>query len=303
MGELAIKNESSESIDVNTGILAVIERAARDPNVDIDKMERLLLMQERVQERNAKAAYFDAMALMQPNLPTIDENGNIKNKNGGVQSTYALWEDINEVIKPILSEYGFSLTFRGKNTDRDITTVGILTHCLGHSEVSEITLPRDESGSKNIVQSIGSSKSYGKRYTAFDLINITTRKEDDDGHSTGEPRTKLEKAVDGPVKGTSGHPDWPAGPHKGISALKTYCRTLWRDIASAPDCDSLDALLVSEKDTINQIRKGWHDGWNGDGGDNIGFGALIAKRQTELAAEAAGSDPFPIAGSEYVTAG
>ena len=38
------------------GILAIIERAARDPSVDIDKMERLIAMQERVQSREAQTA-------------------------------------------------------------------------------------------------------------------------------------------------------------------------------------------------------------------------------------------------------
>lgn len=304
MGELAIKTENAEPIEVMAGLLAVIERAARDPNVDIDKMERLLQMQERVQERNAKTAYFEAMSAMQPNLPTIDENGNIKNKSGGVQSTYALWEDINEVIKPILSEYGFSLTFRGRNTDREVTTVGVLTHCLGYSETSEISLPRDESGSKNIVQSIGSSKSYGKRYAAFDLLNITTRKEDDDGYSTGQPRSKLEKAVDAPVKGERGHPDWPEGPHKNITAMKVFARTLWRDILGAPDLDTLDIILADNSDTFHQMRRGWHDGWTGDGSDeNPGFGGLISRRQTELAMIAAAGDGMPIAGAEYTAAG
>ena len=47
-------------------------------------------------------------------------------------------------------------------------------------------LPADTSGSKNVVQAIGSSVSYGKRYTMQALLNITSGGEDDDGHSGGE---------------------------------------------------------------------------------------------------------------------
>ena len=38
---------------------------------------------------------------------------------------------------------------------------------------------------KNAVQAIGSSVSYGKRYTASLLLNLTTRGEDDDGTAAG----------------------------------------------------------------------------------------------------------------------
>ena len=41
--------------------------------------------------------------------------------------------------------------------------------------------PIDTSGSKNAIQAVGSSISYGKRYTAGALLNLTSRGEDDDG--------------------------------------------------------------------------------------------------------------------------
>src|SRR5690606_9193784 len=59
----------------------------------------------------------------------------------------------------------------------------------GHSEETTIFLPADTSGSKNSVQAVGSSTSYGKRYTASALLNITTRGEDDDGRAAGAGET------------------------------------------------------------------------------------------------------------------
>ena len=184
MGELAIKNEAEvvTVTDMAGGLLDVIARAARDPNVDIDKMERLLEMQERVHARNAKAAYYSALADMQPNLPAIIERGGIKDRTGNIQSTYALWEDINDVIKPILSASGFALSFKCRRTDNEIIVTGILSHREGHSEETELSLP---SGSKNAVQAVGSSTQYGKRYTASALLNLTTVGADDDGHDGG----------------------------------------------------------------------------------------------------------------------
>lgn len=169
-------------------ILSVIERAALDPRVDIDRLERLMQMHERSMERQAKAAYAAALAAMQPDLPVIAERGAIKNNAGKVQSTYALWADLNEAIKPVLARHGFALSFRTGQRDGKIVVTGILSHRDGHSEETTIDLPVDGSGSKNAVQAIGSSTSYGQRYTARALLNLTSRlaeDADDDGRAAG----------------------------------------------------------------------------------------------------------------------
>lgn len=176
-------------------IMDIIGRAANDPTFDVNKFERLLEMHERIMSKDAKAAYMAAMVTMKPLLPVIDRKGRITIKEKGtqtvIQSTaYALWEDIDEKITPILHRHGFALTFRsGVAQDGKITVTGVLGHSGGHSEETTITLPHDSSGSKNAVQAVGSSTSYGKRYTATLLLNIRTKGEDDDGNRGGEPAT------------------------------------------------------------------------------------------------------------------
>jgi hypothetical protein len=167
-------------VSESAAILQVIERAAMNPDVDIDKMERLLNMQERIMARNARSAYYEALAEMQPSLPTIGERGKIE-VNKVVRSTYALWEDINDAIKPVLARHGFSLSFRTGQGDGKIIVTGVLGHREGHSEETTMELPVDASGAKNPVQAVGSSTSYGKRYVASALLNLTSRNEDDDG--------------------------------------------------------------------------------------------------------------------------
>lgn len=194
--------EQAEPHNETAALMSVIERAALNPNVDIDKMERLLEMQERVMARQAKAAYTTALAAMQPDLPIIGEKGKILNGNKQVQSTYALWEDINEAIKPVLAKHGFALSFRTDMPDGKVSVTGILAHSEGHSEETTITLPIDGSGSKNNVQGVGSSVSYGKRYAAGALLNLTSRGEDDDGRKaaggfvTDQQRQALQDAIE-----------------------------------------------------------------------------------------------------------
>ena len=176
--------------------LMMIERAARDPLVDIDKMERLFRMKLDMEERNAKAAYLRALAEMQPQLPVITKHGiiakNVKDERGqntGKQEAmtkYARWEDVVEGITPVLAAHGFSLSFRvAQPTPDRVAVSGVLGHREGHTEETTLALPIDSSGAKNNVQGWGSSVSYGKRYTAFALLNISARGEDDDGGGTG----------------------------------------------------------------------------------------------------------------------
>lgn len=170
-----------------SALIHIIERAARDPSVDLDKLERLMGMHERILARDAKTAYASALADMQPKLPIIQERGAIKIGDDAKKwQKYALWEDINEAIKPILAEHGFALTFRTPQTDGKIAVTGVLSHRNGHSEETTMILPADQSGSKNAVQAIGSSTSYGKRYTAGALLNLTSRGQDDDGKMGGD---------------------------------------------------------------------------------------------------------------------
>jgi hypothetical protein len=191
MGALAkAEPVSGEVIQTNPNtIMEVISRAAADPNTDVDKLERLLQMYERISDRDAKAAYAAALSEMQPKLPVINERGKISTDKGKTtQSRYALWEDINEAIGPVLAEHGFGLSFRtGQTAEGKITVTGILSHRGGHQEETLIILPHDSSGNKNAVQAVGSSTSYGKRYTAMALLNITSRGEDDDGKAGGDP--------------------------------------------------------------------------------------------------------------------
>lgn len=199
MAQAVLKQVPNDPVPASeaSAIFQVIERAAMNPQVDIDKMERLIQMQERIMERNARAAYAAALADMQPNLPVIAERGGIKNGQGKVQSTYALWEDINDAIKPVLAKHGFALSFRTGQEDGKIIVTGILSHREGHSEETTMHLPVDTSGSKNAVQAVGSSTSYGKRYTAQALLNLTSRGEDDDGHAGGdEPKITSDQVGD-----------------------------------------------------------------------------------------------------------
>lgn len=157
-------------------LMAVISRAASDSSCDIEKMERLMAMHERMQASQAQVAFNAAMAEMQCELPSIAERG-----KGHGTVKYATFEDINDVVKPIMQKHGFAVSFKVEHHQGGINVTGVLMHKAGHREETTMLLPSDTTGSKNAVQAVGSSVSYGKRYVMSALLNLTTRGEDDDG--------------------------------------------------------------------------------------------------------------------------
>lgn len=182
-GEVTVQTITQES----TALLSVIERVAMSPEADITKLEKMLDMQERVLDRNAKQAFTADLAAMQISLPRVIEHG-----KGHNDAKFAKLEDINDAIRPVLQQFGFAITFRVRHNPPGIHVITVLSHRQGHSEETEIVLPADNSGGKNAVQAVGSTISYGKRYGLCALLNISTG-DDNDGAYAPKPEQKIRK--------------------------------------------------------------------------------------------------------------
>lgn len=165
-------------------VLATISRAASDPSVDVVKLEKLLDMHERLQDKAAAKEFNAAMAQMQSEMPTVGEGG--MNKHTG--NAYATIDDINRAVKPVMQKHGFAVTFKVVHAKEGISITGILMHAAGHREETTLLLPVDAGAGRNAVQALGSSVTYGKRYVMCALLNITTGDaQDDDGQAAADP--------------------------------------------------------------------------------------------------------------------
>lgn len=167
----------SQTANETAAILSVIERVATNPDVDIEKLERMLDMQERILNRNAKQEFSSALANLQAELPQVEKLAE------GHKIKYAKFEHILAAIKPHLINHGFAITHRCQNSDGLVVVTAVLSHRGGHSEETSVTLPADTTGNKNAVQAIGSSMEYGRRYTMNSLLGIATRDADMNGGS------------------------------------------------------------------------------------------------------------------------
>lgn len=60
-----------------------------------------------------------------------------------------------------------------------------MKHDMGHTEKRTLRAPRDDSGKKNFIQSMGSTISYLERYTLLAVTGLATHDMDDDGNAAG----------------------------------------------------------------------------------------------------------------------
>lgn len=166
-------------------IIQMIERAARDPNVDIDKMERLFQMRLNMEAKAAEAAFNTAMAAAQAELVPVVHNA----RNDQTSSNYANIEALAKVAMPTIHKHGFGLsfgTFKSEIADHQGVTCKV-SHASGHSETYKYDVPVDAAGLKGSVNktkthAYGSTLTYGRRYATLMAFNIAT-KDDDDGNA------------------------------------------------------------------------------------------------------------------------
>lgn len=184
-----VKSEQTAVVANNQqqSVLDIIGQMAQNPNVDVAKMQAMLEMQERIMAKQAEINFNQAMARISQKMPRIVKGGSVsyKDKDSGKMQEafkFARYEDIDEVVRPLLVEEGFSLSY---STDQreggGVVMHGTLSHKDGHSRTASIPLALDLSGGKNNIQGMGSTSSYGRRYTMCMLLNIVTVGEDDDG--------------------------------------------------------------------------------------------------------------------------
>ena len=198
------------AVTLGGSLLEVIARAATDPRVEIAKMKELLDMQERILAKDAEVQFNEAMAQVNEVDLRVAKMGTAS-LGGKGSYKYARWEDMDNVIRPLLRDNGLRLSFDTEvNAAGGIIIHGWLTHRAGHKVKASVPLMIDTGPGRNMLQQMGSTVSYGKRYVAEMLLNIVREDEDDDGSYGGqrqqapryqepappprEPETFLEKA-------------------------------------------------------------------------------------------------------------
>lgn len=167
-----------------TNLIDAITRAAKDPSVDVDKMEKLLAMQLRLVAIANEASFNQAMARLKPQLPRIVKNGAIVMPGKDVHIKFLRYPDIHDAVAPLLHAEGFTVSYSSDliAEQRLLKITATFRHIDGHHDSGSVFLPlTDDTGAKNKVQGVGSVLSYGKRYALCQYLDIVAEDDDDDG--------------------------------------------------------------------------------------------------------------------------
>lgn len=207
-GELKINREGAAAVAEAEAVERISQTQAlapQDPSqllalavqkdLDLDKLERLMELQERWQKQQAKEAFFAALAKFQSTVPRIPR------RKQGHNYKYAPLEDIDETIRPAMLEC--QLTKRWEIGDEKVDGQDIIrvtcfiTHVAGHSETTTLSGLPDTSGSKNAIQSRGSTVAYLQRYTLIGALGLSTADEDIDARigTNGAEKISTDQAL------------------------------------------------------------------------------------------------------------
>lgn len=166
---------------------------------DLDKLEKLMELQERWEASQARKAWVSAMAAFKANPPSIGKNKHVRftNKAGTVTDYWhATLDNVCDVVAKALSSHGLSHRWETQQGDGRIKVTCFITHVGGHSESTSLHSPSDESGGKNAIQGIGSAVTYLQRYTLLALTGLATGEADDDGKSDDYTRIDQRQLLD-----------------------------------------------------------------------------------------------------------
>jgi hypothetical protein len=164
---------------------ALLDRAVAS-GASVEVLERLMGLQERWQANQAKRAFDNAMAALRMEMPPIIKNQSVDftSNRGRTHYKYEDLADISEALTPAMAKHGLSFRWRTQPGE-PVTVTCIVSHRDGHSEECALSAPRDESGNKNPIQSLGSAITYLQRYTLKAALGVAAAR-DDDGQAAGK---------------------------------------------------------------------------------------------------------------------
>lgn len=190
---VAKRTEETAVVVASTGIMTPMEmlNAAIERGDGLDKLERLMDLNDRWEKAQAKKAFAEAKTAFKANAPTIIKD--MENKQYG--STYSSLGNVVNTVNEALSKYGLDASWEFDQGDKEIKVTCILTHLLGHSERVSLSGPPDTSGAKNPIQQIKSTTTYLKLATFEAVTGVASKagSADDDGNGAGRSATITEE--------------------------------------------------------------------------------------------------------------
>ena len=187
------EDDTLPAVNQPNNFIQVIERLASRPEVDVEKLEKIMQMQEHIIDKDNEKSFNAAMTRAQNRIELVVAD----TKNTQTNSNYAQLKTVLLKAKPVYTEEGFSLMFYEGECPKDNhkrVCVDVM-HNLGHSikgKYVDVAIQTTGIAGKSMMTEIhgeGSAFSYGRRYLTCMIFNIPTG--DDDGQAAGTPPVEV----------------------------------------------------------------------------------------------------------------
>jgi len=178
MDEKKTKEIAIKDVQTPAALLAI----AVQQGADLDKMEKLMELQERWEANQAKKSYIIAMTQFKAKPPEILKQTKVS--YGSTSYNHPSLDHVANEINKSLSEHDLFASWTQSQSESGITVTCKITHKEGHSEETSLTAGADTSGAKNAIQALGSTITYLQRYTILALTGLAAKGMDNDGKNT-----------------------------------------------------------------------------------------------------------------------
>lgn len=193
---LEMPNGQAVAIRESDSIMAVISRAASDPNTDVNKLERLLQIWQGLNARQAEQEFNAAMTAAQKDMRPVAADAS----NPQTHSEYASYAALDRVLRPIYTNHGFALSFNTapEAPENYVRVQCLVSHESGFSRTYSVDMPADGKGAKGgdvmtKTHAVGSALSYGARYLLKLIFNVAVGDSDDDGNGAGNAGARIDE--------------------------------------------------------------------------------------------------------------
>lgn len=148
---------------------------------DLDKLERLMALQERYESNEARKAFNVAFAEFKAEAVKVIKGTEIK--DGPLKGKHhANLHDVVIATAAPLAKHGLTAAWKLTRDEPAMMEVTcVLKHAAGHSESVSMSAAPDTGPGRNAIQARGSAKTYLERYTLMAILGLAASDQDDDG--------------------------------------------------------------------------------------------------------------------------
>ncbi len=188
-GQEVVQNEAAPlAVAQPMNLLQAIIQAASDPNIDINKMERLMAMKKDMDATQAEAEFNQAINACQTEMRPISADA----MNQQTRSRYATFSKIDAALRPIYTKHGISISFSTEDSPKEecIRVVAYVSRGA-YTRQYRIDMPADGKGAKGNdvmtkTHAAGAAMAYASRYLLKAIFNVAIGEEDADGNEGGK---------------------------------------------------------------------------------------------------------------------